>query len=54
MSTTAAEVLSTHGRVMERTIQILERTKHGSLARASKARAEHLATVAEGVLGKVT
>ncbi|TPX25734.1 hypothetical protein DIZ76_011191 [Coccidioides immitis] len=53
LAVTGAEVLSAHTRVMERMIQVLERTKHGSLARAGKARAEYLAAVAEGLDGKV-
>ena len=52
MAVTAAAVLSAHAQVMERTIQVLERTKHGSWARAGKARAEHLAKVAEGMEAK--
>jgi diphthamide biosynthesis protein 3 len=50
---TAARVLAAHTQVMERTVHILERTKHGALARAEKARAEHLAKVAEGMECKV-
>ncbi|KAI1912646.1 hypothetical protein LOZ39_004297 [Ophidiomyces ophidiicola] len=53
MTVTAAEVLSAHTMVMERMVQVLERTKHGSLARAGRARAEYLAAVAEGLDGKV-
>ncbi|WEW60845.1 hypothetical protein PRK78_006333 [Emydomyces testavorans] len=53
LAVTGAEVLSAHTQVMERMIQVLERTKHGSLARAGKARAEYLAAVAEGLDGKV-
>lgn len=53
MTATAAVVLAAQAEVMERTIQVLERTKHGVLARAGKARAEHLAKVAEGMEGKV-
>jgi diphthamide biosynthesis protein 3 len=53
MTATAAAVLAAHAELMERTIQVLERTKHGALARAGKARAEHLAKVAEGMEGKV-
>lgn len=50
---TAALVLAAQTLVLERTIHILERTKHGTLARAERARAEHLAKVAEGLDGKV-
>ncbi|KAL1958149.1 hypothetical protein VTO42DRAFT_5004 [Malbranchea cinnamomea] len=50
---TAAAVLAAQTKVMERTIHILERTKHGALARAEKARAEHLAKVAEELHSRV-
>lgn len=53
MAATAAEVLSVQAQVMERTVILLERAKHGALARATKARAEHLAVVAQGVEGKL-
>ncbi|KAJ5809570.1 uncharacterized protein N7503_001788 [Penicillium pulvis] len=53
MAATAAEVLSVQAQVMERTVILLERVKHGALARATKARAEHLAVVAQGVEGKL-
>jgi diphthamide biosynthesis protein 3 len=53
MAATVAAVLAARAELMERTIVLLERTKHGALARASKARAEHLATVAEGVERKI-
>lgn len=49
----AAEVLATRAQVMERTVVLLERAKHGALARTTKAKAEHLATVAQGVEGKL-
>ncbi|KAL2821912.1 zf-CSL-domain-containing protein [Aspergillus granulosus] len=53
MAATAAEVLAMRAAVLERTVTLLERTKHGSLARATKAKAEHLHTVAHGVDGKL-
>ncbi|PGH01803.1 hypothetical protein GX51_04983, partial [Blastomyces parvus] len=53
MTVTAAAVLAAHAEVMERVIHILERTKHGVLARGIKARADHVAVVLEGVEGKV-
>lgn len=53
MAATAAAVFAVRGEIMERTVELLERTKHGALARASKSKAEHLATVAEAVEGKV-
>jgi hypothetical protein len=34
-------------------VVVLERAKHGALARAVRARAEHLAVVAQGIEGKV-
>ncbi|OJD17389.1 hypothetical protein AJ78_02519 [Emergomyces pasteurianus Ep9510] len=53
MAATAAAVLATHAEVMERAIHILERTKHGVVARGVKARADHAAVVLEGIEGKV-
>jgi diphthamide biosynthesis protein 3 len=53
MAATAADVLATRTLVLERTVTTLERVKHGALARATKAKAEHLATVAQGVEGKL-
>jgi diphthamide biosynthesis protein 3 len=53
MAATAAEVVAARARVLERTVVILERAKHGALARATKAKAEHLAVVAQGVEGKL-
>lgn len=53
MAATAAALLAVQGLVLERAVVILERAKHGALARATKAKAEHLATVAQGVEGKL-
>lgn len=53
MAATAAEVLATRAQVLERTVVLLERAKHGALSRATKAKAEHLATVAQGIEGKL-
>lgn len=53
MAATAAAVLAVRTLVLERSVVILERVKHGALARATKAKAEHLATVAQGVEGKI-
>lgn len=53
MAATAAAVFAVRAEIMERTVELLERTKHGALVRASKAKAEHLATVAEAVEGKI-
>ncbi|KAE8162494.1 hypothetical protein BDV40DRAFT_300362 [Aspergillus tamarii] len=54
MAATAGKVLATRAAVLERTVVLLERAKHGALARATKAKAEHLATVARGVEGKLS
>jgi diphthamide biosynthesis protein 3 len=53
MAEAAAAVLVARAEIMERVVVLLERTKHGALSRATKAQAEHLATVAEGMDGKV-
>ncbi|KAL3437403.1 hypothetical protein BDV09DRAFT_17464 [Aspergillus tetrazonus] len=53
MAGTAAEVLAMRAAILERTVTLLERTKHGAMARATKAKAEHLAAVARGVEGKL-
>ncbi|KAJ5169379.1 uncharacterized protein N7500_002162 [Penicillium coprophilum] len=53
MAATAAEVVAVRAQVLERTVVILERAKHGALARATKAKAEHLAVVAQSVEGKL-
>ena len=53
MATTAATLLAVQTLVLERTVVILERAKHGALARATKAKAEHLATVSQGIEGKL-
>ncbi|PYH96231.1 zf-CSL-domain-containing protein [Aspergillus ellipticus CBS 707.79] len=53
MATLAAEVLANRAALLERTVMLLERAKHGALARATKAQAEHLAIVAQGVEGKL-
>lgn len=53
MATTAAAVVAVRAKVLERTVVILERAKHGALARATRAKADHLATVAQGIEGKL-
>ncbi|KAJ5224049.1 hypothetical protein N7468_008591, partial [Penicillium chermesinum] len=53
MAALAADVIAAQAQVLERTVLLLERAKHGALARATKAKAEHLATVAQGVEGKL-
>ncbi|PYI02192.1 zf-CSL-domain-containing protein [Aspergillus sclerotiicarbonarius CBS 121057] len=53
MAATAAEVLATRAAMLERTVMLLERAKHGAVARATKAKAEHLAMVALGIEGKL-
>ncbi|KAI9839579.1 MAG: hypothetical protein M1819_002205 [Sarea resinae] len=49
----ATKVLAAHRELQETTIRVLEQTKHGSVSRAAKARAEHLAVVAEGMDAKL-
>ncbi|KAJ6007067.1 hypothetical protein N7522_005418 [Penicillium canescens] len=53
MAATAAGVVAVRAKVLERTVVILERAKHGALARATRAKADHLATVAQGIEGKL-
>lgn len=53
MAITVRDLISAQSRVLERIVILLERAKHGTLARAAKARAENLAVVAEGVEGKL-
>ena len=53
MAATAAEVLATRAAVLERTVMLLERAKHGAMARAAKAKADHLVAVAQGIEGKL-
>lgn len=53
IAATAASVLAVRTLVLERTVVVLERVKHGALARATKAKVEHLSTVAQGVEGKI-
>lgn len=53
MAATAANVVTVRAQVLERTVVTLERAKHGALARATKAKAEHLALVAQDVEGKL-
>ncbi|KAJ5720772.1 uncharacterized protein N7483_008706 [Penicillium malachiteum] len=53
MTVTAAEVLAVRTQILERAVEILERAKHGALARATRAKAEHLAIVSQGVESKL-
>lgn len=53
MAAVAAEVLATRAQVLERTVVLLERAKHGALARATKTKAEHLATGTQSIQGKL-
>lgn len=53
LAATAAQLMSVRAEVLERMVIILERAKHGALARAVRTRAEHLAVVAQGIEGKV-
>jgi diphthamide biosynthesis protein 3 len=53
LAATAAQVVALRAGVLERSVVILERAKYGALARATRAKAEHLAIVAQGVEGKL-
>ncbi|PKX92719.1 uncharacterized protein P174DRAFT_408500 [Aspergillus novofumigatus IBT 16806] len=54
MAVTAAKVLETRAEILKHTVVLLERVKHGALSRATKAKAEHLALVAQGVEAKLS
>ncbi|RHZ50065.1 uncharacterized protein CDV56_103197 [Aspergillus thermomutatus] len=54
MAITAAKVLATRAEILKQTVVLLERVKHGALSRATKAKAEHLALVAQGVEAKLS
>ena len=47
------EISATHRDVLETQIRILEQTMHGSVVRGTKAHAEHLSVVAEGLEMKI-
>ncbi|KAJ5567285.1 hypothetical protein N7535_006591 [Penicillium sp. DV-2018c] len=53
LAATAAEVVGMRAPVLEQTVVTLERVKHGALARATKAKAEHSALVAQNLEGKL-
>lgn len=53
VAATAAKLMAVRAGILERMVVVLERAKHGALARAVRARAEHLAVVAQGIEGKV-
>jgi diphthamide biosynthesis protein 3 len=53
MAATATKLMAVRAGILERMVVVLERAKHGALARAVRARAEHLAAVAQGIEGKV-
>lgn len=53
MGATAMKLMAVRAGILERMVVILERAKHGALARALRAWAEHLAIVAQGIEGKV-
>jgi diphthamide biosynthesis protein 3 len=53
MVATAAKLMAVRAGILERMVVVLERAKHGALARAMRTRAEHLAVVAQGIEGKV-
>lgn len=54
LATEAAKVHDIHRAATKQSIAILEQTIHGSVARGSKAKAEYLATVAEGMSKKLS
>ncbi|GFF37317.1 uncharacterized protein AFUA_4G10530 [Aspergillus udagawae] len=54
MAITAANVLESRAEILKHTVVLLERVKHGALSRATKAKAEHLALVAQGVEAKLS
>ncbi|GIC90847.1 uncharacterized protein Aud_007285 [Aspergillus udagawae] len=54
MAITAANVLESRAEILKHTVVLLERVKHGALSRAAKAKAEHLALVAQGVEAKLS
>lgn len=49
----ARQIHDTYRQLIEASIRILEQTIHGSVARSIKAKAEYLATVAEGMSKKL-
>ncbi|KAJ5349638.1 hypothetical protein N7541_007365, partial [Penicillium brevicompactum] len=53
LAATAAEVVALQTHILERTVVILERAKYGALARATRAKAEHLAIVAQGIANMI-
>lgn len=50
----ATKLHALYRQIIERSIRILEQTIHGSVARGTKARADYLATVAEGMDKKLS
>lgn len=53
LATRATDVHTLHRQALYQSISILEQTLHGSVARGTKAKAEYLATVAEGIYKKL-
>lgn len=53
MAVVAAAAFATGGQVLEMMVMLLERAKHGALARAIKAQAEYLASLAQAAVGKL-
>jgi myosin heavy subunit len=49
----ATKLLALYQHIIETSIRILEQTIHGSVARGTKAKADYLATVAEGMSKKL-
>lgn len=49
LASTLTQLLKTNAQLLQTAIRILEQVMHGSVARHTRARAEHLATVAQGL-----
>ncbi|KAI4716573.1 hypothetical protein E4T48_07244 [Aureobasidium sp. EXF-10727] len=49
LASTLTQVLKTNAQLLQTAIRILEQVMHGSVGRHTRARAEHLATVAQGL-----
>lgn len=54
MAHNAAELHALYRQIIEAAVRILERTIHGSVARGSKAQADYLSLVAEGMSKKLS
>ena len=49
LASTLTQLLKTNAQLLQTAIRILEQVMHGSIGRHTRARAEHLATVAQGL-----